>query len=134
MMTEDTNEIEQDIFADSTEELENNSMEDEMGSNEYKLPSGDALNEKELYLLTAKKDTRIIYVLGPVGSGKTTFLNALSHFIPKKERIITIEDSAELQIQGVANLVRLEARQENGEGENGITIRDLIRTSLRMRP
>ena len=67
-------------------------------------------------------------------SRKTTFLNALSHFIPKQERIITIEDSAELQIQGASNLVRLEARQENGEGENGISIRDLIRTSLRMRP
>ncbi len=75
-----------------------------------------------------------MFISGGTGSGKTTFLNALSHFIPKKERIITIEDSAELQIQGVANLVRLEARQENGEGENGITIRDLIRTSLRMRP
>lgn len=75
-----------------------------------------------------------IFISGGTGSGKTTFLNALSHFIPKQERIITIEDSAELQIQGASNLVRLEARQENGEGENGISIRDLIRTSLRMRP
>lgn len=75
-----------------------------------------------------------IFISGGTGSGKTTFLNALSHFIPKNERIITIEDSAELQIQGVENLVRLEARQENAEGENGITIRDLIRASLRMRP
>ncbi len=68
------------------------------------------------------------------GSGKTTFLNALSDFIPKDERIITIEDNAELQIRGVPNLVRLEARRPNEEGEGQITIRDLIRASLRMRP
>ena len=66
--------------------------------------------------------------------GKTTFLNVLSNFIPKDERIITIEDSAELKIQGVENLVRLEARNANLEGDNSITIRDLIKTSLRMRP
>ena len=66
--------------------------------------------------------------------GKTTFLNALSNFIPKDERIITIEDSAELQIQGVENLVRLEARNANVEGVGEISIRDLIKTSLRMRP
>ncbi len=75
-----------------------------------------------------------IFISGGTGSGKTTFLNALSNYIPKDERIITIEDNAELQIQGVENLVRLEARRPNEEGENGISIRDLIRSSLRMRP
>ena len=75
-----------------------------------------------------------IFVSGGTGSGKTTFLNALSDFIPKDERIITIEDSAELQIQGVPNLVRLETRNANVEGCTEISIRDLIRSSLRMRP
>lgn len=75
-----------------------------------------------------------IFISGGTGSGKTTFLNALSEYIPKDERIITIEDSAELQIQGIDNLVRLEARQANVEGENEVTIRDLIKSSLRMRP
>lgn len=75
-----------------------------------------------------------IFISGGTGSGKTTFLNALSNFIPKSERIITIEDNAELQIQGVKNLVRLESRNANAEGEKEITIRDLIRSSLRMRP
>ena len=75
-----------------------------------------------------------IFISGGTGSGKTTFLNALSDFIPKSERIVTIEDNAELQILGVENLVRLEARKENTEGEYGITIRDLIKASLRMRP
>ena len=75
-----------------------------------------------------------IFISGGTGSGKTTFLNALSDFIPKDERIITIEDSAELQIVGVENLVRLETRNANVEGCAEITIRDLIRSSLRMRP
>lgn len=75
-----------------------------------------------------------IIVSGGTGSGKTTFLNALSAFIPSDERIITIEDSAELQIQGIDNLVRMETKNGNSEGTNPITIRDLIRTSLRMRP
>lgn len=75
-----------------------------------------------------------IFISGGTGSGKTTFLNALSGFIPKNERIITIEDSAELQIQGVHNLVRLETRNSNIEDCRPITIRDLIKTSLRMRP
>lgn len=66
--------------------------------------------------------------------GKTTFLNALSDYIPKDERIITIEDSAELKISGVPNLVRLEARNANVEGTGAITIRDLLKSSLRMRP
>lgn len=75
-----------------------------------------------------------IFISGGTGSGKTTFLNALSNYIPKGERIITIEDSAELQIQGIENLVRLETRNANVEGCQEITIRDLIRSSLRMRP
>ncbi len=75
-----------------------------------------------------------IFISGGTGSGKTTFLNALSGFIPKTERIITIEDSAELQILGVDNLVRLETRNANVENCKPITIRDLIKASLRMRP
>lgn len=75
-----------------------------------------------------------IFVSGGTGSGKTTFLNALSDYIPKDERIITIEDNAELQIKGVSNLVRLEARNANLEGEGAVTIRDLIKSALRMRP
>ncbi len=75
-----------------------------------------------------------IFISGGTGSGKTTFLNALSNYIPKDERVITIEDSAELQIKGVANLVRLETRNANVEGKGEVTIRDLIRSSLRMRP
>ena len=75
-----------------------------------------------------------IFVSGGTGAGKTTFLNALSDFVPKEERIITIEDNAELQIKGVENLVRLEARNANLEGEGAVTIRDLIKSALRMRP
>lgn len=75
-----------------------------------------------------------IFISGGTGSGKTTFLNVLSNFIPSGERIITIEDSAELQIRNIPNLVRLEVRNANSEGNNSITIRDLIKTSLRMRP
>lgn len=75
-----------------------------------------------------------IFISGGTGSGKTTFLNALSDYIPKDERIITIEDSAELKLMGVENLVRLEARSANMEGRNAVTIRDMIRASLRMRP
>ena len=82
-------------------------------------------------LVTAKYN---IFISGGTGAGKTTFLNALSQFIPKDERIILIEDNAELQIQDVPNLVRLEARMSNVEGEGAITIRDLIKTALRMRP
>ena len=75
-----------------------------------------------------------IFISGGTGSGKTTFLNALSHYIPKTERIITIEDNAELQLPGVANLVRLEAKNANVEGEGSIPIQELIKSALRMRP
>jgi len=75
-----------------------------------------------------------ILISGGTGSGKTTFLNVLSGFIPADERIVTIEDSAELQLQGLDNLVSLETRNRNSEGCAEITIRELIRTSLRMRP
>ncbi|MCR4868447.1 MAG: CpaF family protein [Lachnospiraceae bacterium] len=75
-----------------------------------------------------------IFLSGGTGSGKTTFLNALTEFIPPGERVITIEDSAELQVIGVDNLVRLEARDKNLEGRLEVSIRDLVRASLRMRP
>ena len=75
-----------------------------------------------------------IFISGGTGSGKTTFLNALSQFIPEENRVITIEDSAELQLQGLPNLVRLETRNANAEGCQVISIRDLIKASLRMRP
>ena len=75
-----------------------------------------------------------IFISGGTGSGKTTFLNALSDYIPKDERIITIEDNAELQIQGVDNLVKMEARRANTEGAHEVSIRELIKSSLRMRP
>ena len=75
-----------------------------------------------------------IFISGGTGSGKTTFLNALSNYIPSNERIITIEDSAELQIRNIENLVRLEVKNANVEGKNPVNIRDLIKASLRMRP
>lgn len=75
-----------------------------------------------------------IFVCGGTGSGKTTFLNALSNFIPNDQRVITIEDSAELQIKHIDNLVRLETRNAGPDGKGAITIRDLIRSALRMRP
>lgn len=75
-----------------------------------------------------------IFISGGTGAGKTTFLNILSNYIPVSERIITIEDSAELQIRNVENIVRMEARNANVEGKNQVTIRNLIRSALRMRP
>lgn len=75
-----------------------------------------------------------IFISGGTGAGKTTFLNILSNYIPGQERVITIEDSAELQIQNIDNLVRLEARNANVEGTNQVEIRDLIKSALRMRP
>ena len=87
--------------------------------------------EKLEILVKAKYN---IFISGGTGSGKTTFLNALSNYIPKDERVITIEDSAELQITGIENLVSLETRNANSSGSGKITIRDLIKSSLRMRP
>lgn len=87
---------------------------------------------KKLELLVRAKYN--IFICGGTGSGKTTFLNALSNYIPKDERVITIEDSAELQIVGIDNLVSLETRNANASGAGRITIRDLIKSSLRMRP
>lgn len=91
---------------------------------------------KELaeYLGLLVKSGYNIFISGGTGSGKTTFLNALSGYIPAEERLITIEDSAELQIRGIPNLVRLETRNRGSEGTEEISIRDLIRTALRMRP
>ena len=86
------------------------------------------------YLTTLVAAGYNIFISGGTGSGKTTFLNALSEYIPKYERIITIEDNAELQIRGVANLVQLESRNANVEGAGEISIRDLIKAALRMRP
>lgn len=98
------------------------------------LEFGSITQQAADFLRSAIEKRCNIFVCGGTGSGKTTFLNALSNFIPKNERIITIEDAAELQIKGVPNLVRLETRSANLEGDNEITIRDLIKSSLRMRP
>jgi len=86
------------------------------------------------YLAEAVGRRRNIFISGGTGSGKTTFLNALSAYIPGEERIITIEDAAELQIRSSPNLVRLEVRNANTEGCSAVTVRDLIKTALRMRP
>lgn len=90
--------------------------------------------EAAAFLGTLVKAGYNLFISGGTGSGKTTFLNALARYIPREERIIVIEDNAELQIRGIPNLVRLEARQKNLEGENEITIRQLVRAGLRMRP
>lgn len=95
----------------------------------------EAISEEVAQLLECLVKAKYnIFISGGTGAGKTTFLNALSDFIPKDERIITIEDNAELKIEGVPNLVRLEARNANVEGAGEITIRDLIKSALRMRP
>lgn len=91
-------------------------------------------SEVSAFLATLVAAGYNIFISGGTGSGKTTFLNALSQYIPKTERIITIEDNAELKIQDVPNLVRLEARNANVEGTGEVTIRDLIKSALRMRP
>lgn len=90
--------------------------------------------EAALFLEKLVRARYNIFISGGTGSGKTTFLNVLSEYIPTEERVITIEDSAELQLQGLPNLVRLETRNSNVEGCHEITIRELIRSSLRMRP
>ncbi len=95
---------------------------------------GTVSREAADFLRTAVKVGCNIFISGGTSSGKTTFLNALSAFIPPEERVITIEDSLELQLQRLPNLVRLETRDANLQGENRITVRDLIRAALRMRP
>lgn len=95
---------------------------------------GSISGEAALFLKKMVQAGYNIFISGGTGSGKTTFLNALSGFILKTDRVITIEDSAELQLQDIPNLVRLETRNSNVEGCREITIRDLIRSSLRMRP
>lgn len=100
-----------------------------------KLINLEAINEEAAaFLKKAVQAKYNIIISGGTGSGKTTFLNALSQYIPSDERIITIEDSAELQIMGIENLIRMETRNVAVEGGKPITIRDLIKTSLRMRP
>ncbi|MCS7461130.1 CpaF family protein [Paenibacillus doosanensis] len=95
---------------------------------------GALTEEAASFLIKLVQAKYNVFIGGGTGSGKTTFLNALSQYIPDDERIITIEDSAELQIRTVPNLVRLETRNANTEGKGEISIRDLIRSSLRMRP
>ncbi len=97
---------------------------------QYGSITADIANKLELFVRSKYN----IFVCGGTGSGKTTFLNALSNYIPKDERVITIEDSAELQIVGVENLVNMETRRANSSGAGEISIRDLIKSSLRMRP
>lgn len=100
-----------------------------------KLIQLESLNEEAAdFLKSLVRASYNIFISGGTNSGKTTFLNALSQYIPKRERIITIEDSAELQIQEVENLVSLESRNANAEGEGAINISDLIKASLRMSP
>ncbi len=95
---------------------------------------GSITEEADIFLKKLVKAKYNIFISGGTGSGKTTFLNALSAYIPQDERIITIEDNAELQIKDIPNLVRMETRNANVEGCKPIHIRDLIKTSLRMRP
>lgn len=95
---------------------------------------GSISQEAAEFLQKLVKAKYNMFISGGTGSGKTTFLNALSQFIPEDERIITIEDNAELRLQALPNLVRLEARNANMEGEGEIGIRELIKTALRMRP
>lgn len=96
--------------------------------------SGAISREAADFLQQCVKAKYNIFVCGGIDVGKTTFLNALSNVIPSDERIITVEDSAELKIQGVRNLVRMETRNANAEGKGAITLSDLIKSSLRMRP
>ena len=95
---------------------------------------GTITEEAAHFLEKLVKSRYNIFISGGTGSGKTTFLNVLSDYIPDDERVITIEDSAELQLHNIKNLVRLEARMANSEGNNAVAIRDLIKSSLRMRP
>lgn len=98
------------------------------------LEIGAITEEAAIFLEKLVRAKYNIFISGGTGAGKTTFLNILSNYIPSGERVITIEDSAELQIQNIPNLVRLEARNANVEGKNQVTIRDLVKSALRMRP
>ena len=95
---------------------------------------GSLTEETAGFLKKLVKAKYNFFISGGTGSGKTTFLNALSEYIPSEERQIVIEDAAELQIRGIPNLVRLEVRNANIEGKNAVTIRDLMKSALRMRP
>ncbi|RKI43723.1 CpaF family protein [bacterium D16-51] len=107
---------------------------DEPISMESLVRLGSLTEETTGFLERLVKAKYNIFISGGTGSGKTTFLNALSEYIPSEERLIVIEDAAELQIRGIPNLVRLEARNANIEGKNAVTIRDLMKSALRMRP
>ena len=98
------------------------------------MANGSLTEEAAEFLEKAVRAHYNILISGGTGSGKTTFLNALSEFIPEEERVITIEDSAELQLRNIPNLVRLEVRNSNLEERGEISIRDLVKTALRMRP
>ena len=106
----------------------------EAASMEQLMAWGSISREIAGFLDVLVKSGYNIFISGGTGSGKTTFLNALSQYIPRDERIVTIEDSSELKIQGIPNLVSLEARNANIEGTGAVTIRDLIKAALRMRP
>lgn len=95
---------------------------------------GSITEEAAKFLELLVKARYNIFISGGTGSGKTTFLNVLSNYIPEEDRVITIEDSAELQLHGIPNLVRLETRNANVEGEHAVTMAELIKTALRMRP
>lgn len=125
-MDGNTDEIERDIFADSTEELENNGESVTETVNNFTLPSGDALDEEELYLLTAKKSTRIIYVLGPVGSGKTTFESMIYECFLKN-----IDD--ELLFAGSETLLGFEQRLNNLRVVSGNSSAKMERTNIQER-
>ncbi|MCR5785470.1 MAG: Flp pilus assembly complex ATPase component TadA, partial [Eubacterium sp.] len=98
------------------------------------LAGGSLSGEVALFLKEMVENGMNIFVSGGTSSGKTTFLNVLANYIPENERVITIEDSAELCLKNIKNLVRLETRNKNSEGNAAITIRDLIKSALRMRP
>ena len=106
----------------------------EAASMEQLMAWGSISREIAGFLDVLVKSGYNIFISGGTGSGKTTFLNALSQYIPRDERIVTIEDSSEMKIQGIPNLVSLEARNANIEGTGAVTIRDLIKAALRMRP
>lgn len=95
---------------------------------------GALSEEARVYLEKAVRERRNLFISGGTGSGKTTFLNALSAYIPETERVITIEDAAELQIRTVPNLIRMEVRNASTEGCSAVSVRDLIKAALRMRP